>query len=829
MYDFDQILEMDMRKTLKELIDKLVPCTLPLREKDFTPAAKPEDIWNAVLSLISNDQKLFFTAFPFLIEYSKLTPKFNENNPQQVCDEINKLKSITEKDKKLEAFKQLFCILPFFNEKNFNEFIGESILYLQHYLNENQNLPTEFLDIIQLAELSYLKEEMILKFFETLKLYFITENRPAAMIISTILLQDIIDNEENGDENGNYFIQIATESLKPETTKQEKLAALYLISKLNHFLAQEEADIPSSLFPSLLSFFVSPDTDLFNVSHKSMVQLIKCGVFSEKQHTLDVINQYPFYQKEEQVPQFFKFLAKYLDDYESVPISIIQIIYDFLVGNIYDKNNTPLRIAFCLETFSLLAAANKDVLDGTTDQLLVIANELVETCSNDSLIMSKVACFILALTKLIPDTLPLAYERYVPIFIKNLQLPTKKEERKSKLDLAQSTSAIIEDSSIDHFAAPLIDFSVSILEDTNRSELVYLGSIVLALRAQFTQEQAEKAFALLFNIVKKSSVSQDVNICLHMMKKLFMKQNIKFEIVSDVVAALLNGDIESLSGITPNLSGNTKTMIFYFVSSFIKKYPLNSGPFVSKIVSWVPETRVSLLPAVLEAIEAALTTNVLPPDSIQSLYDIIMKLYLRVPVQEEEEYCSVVEILILLVNNYSNVCNAKDILTESTKMLALCHGVDCRDDNVKPNDEEEDENDVTPCEDTQVLPTIIRLVLSVYASQQLNAEVSKDLINGVLEDIPTSSMSDILPVLLKLMKQQARFKPVLVPICRMISELLLLKKSQQEEIGISDEMLNNAKASLKEVVKANRLIERQLMKDYSSNKAKLNRFNALIK
>lgn len=805
---------------VSELIDKLVPCTLPINGKDYQSDVPAEDVWKTIIKLAESDQKKFFIAFTFISEYVKRNAKFTEENPAQIAEDIAKISSLENIEEKTKLFKKLFSIMPFFTVKNFDDFVSVAINYVQKQLNENQTLPTEFLDIMQLADLSIISDVILIRFYESIKLYFTTENRAAAMIISTLLIQDIIDNE--GEDAGEFFVQIVTEGLSADTTKQEKLAALYLLSKLNHYLGSQVADeveLPMLLFKELSALFVSDDDALFTVSHKTMVQLIKCGVFSEKEHISAVIGQYEAY-KEERIPQFYKFIVKYLDDYESVPTTIVQIIYDFLIS--INGKGTPLRNAFCIEAFSLLAAVNKDVFDDTSDALLQVAQNLLETSATNPLIASKVACLVLALSKTIPDILPTILEKFIPTLVECLKSETKKEDRKAKLDLAQSVSATIEGSKLPQFSAPTIDFAIKMLEEARGGELVYIGSTVLGLRLEFSKEQACSAFKQLSAIVERATVSEDVNICLHMMKKLMAKHEIDQELIIAIIDKIVSGHIESLCGIEPYLSSDAKTMIFYFIAAFMKKYPLKSGSYASRISSWVPRTRVELLPAVLEAVEASIVAAILKPEDIANLYTIIMNLFVKVPVTAEEEYCSVVEILILLINNYPNACESKSILMASTQMLALCHGVDCGGD-------EEDGVDVEPCEDTLVLPTIVRLVLATFASTKLNAEVSKDLINGVLEDIPTSALSDILPVLLNLLKQAPRFKVVLVPICRIVTELLMLKKSDFEELGISDEKIANAKSVLKEVFKANKLVEKQIARDYSSSRAKLNKFNALLK
>ena len=63
---------MEAKNILKGLISELIPCTIPLQEKNYLPTIQINQVWDSVFQLITKDQKQFFTALPFLIEYNKL-------------------------------------------------------------------------------------------------------------------------------------------------------------------------------------------------------------------------------------------------------------------------------------------------------------------------------------------------------------------------------------------------------------------------------------------------------------------------------------------------------------------------------------------------------------------------------------------------------------------------------------------------------------------------------------------------------------------------------------------------------------------------------------
>ena len=76
---------------------------------------------------------------------------------------------------------------------------------------------------------------------------------------------------------------------------------------------------------------------------------------------------------------------------------------------------------------------------------------------------------------------------------------------------------------------------------------------------------------------------------------------------------------------------------------------------------------------------------------------------------------------------------------------------------------------------------------------------------------------------------KARFQDVLVPGLRMITEILLMKKSELEQYQIEAESINALKQTLKKCCKGDRVLTQQITKSFGKSRAKINRFNALIR
>lgn len=796
-----------------QLLNLFQPFSLPCSTKPTVQDGIIQNVWDSVLNIVFQDTKLYFSMFPYLVDFSKQVTKFTESNPSLVHEKIEKLNPELPEEELISLIRSLYSILPFFTQQNITDIIEKSIAILKNYLNEKQDIPNDIIDGMNLAEVGLLSNQSLTDVYQTLRKYNNTENDSAAFILLQLFAQDIIDVEEEAEEE---ILKQSIDYLKKD--KIHQLVALFMLPKLDGII-EEDSKLTNELFTALLPFFISKDEALFRVSHKSMLKLIKVGAFSEKLKVVEIIKQYSKYSPEN-IIHFFKFIIKYLDDIESVPMNVVQPIYDFLGLTAQAKD--PTTRALVLETYAMLAAVNKDVLEETFEQELDVAAELLKT--GNSLYLSKIGSYVLALGKTYPETFKRILDEFLPQLVDSLKNIGNSDDRKYKLDLAQSVAASVEGGNYPQFVSTIVEFTTKILPTISGSQILYIASIAIGLREQLTAEQATEIFEKVFEFALKTEVSSSLNVCLHVMKKIL--HLVKPDIVVGAADRILKGELFYSMKLTPNYIGDPKTMIFYFIAAVIKKIPAHAVSIAETVVSYVINTRTALLPALLEAVKAS--ANVVKPETLKALYKNVNELMLHTNIKEEEEYCSVVDTMIVLVEKQPASVDGEEVIRTATKMLARCHGVK-DEDEANENEEDEEEDDYDVVDNTEVLPTLSRLVFTVFLSKELNVEIKKDLIAGVLEDVPAESMNYVLPLILAMMREQDRFKTVLLPLAKTVVGLLFMQKRDLQELGLSDELIDEAKAAFKETCKKNTLIERQISKDYAKERPKLNKLKTLLK
>ena len=125
-----------------------------------------------------------------------------------------------------------------------------------------------------------------------------------------------------------------------------------------------------------------------------------------------------------------------------------------------------------------------------------------------------------------------------------------------------------------------------------------------------------------------------------------------------------------------------------------------------------------------------------------------------------------------------------------------------------------------------------RFVFNVYTSNE-SLQVNQNLLIPLVKMMPFAPdvefLGELLGCMTDMMKDPIRFQCILSPGARVFAEMLLMKKSQLDEFELDQELVSDMKETLKTTVKQNPEIGKQISNEFKSSKAKLNRFNSLVR
>ena len=581
---------------------------------------------------------------------------------------------------------------------------------------------------------------------------------------------------------------------------EDQVAALFLFESMAEVYADEE--VPKGVFESMVPLLVSSNEVLCFRAHKAMRAMIENGVFDDHVHICAVLKQYSEYG-EARMDLFFKLVERFLDNVAAPKMKVLQEIFDFVCGALKSETSAVSR-AKSLECLSQLAAIGKNLIEDVYEEGLEVAKVLIK--EQHKKCYTQVANFMLAVSKVYPETTLKTVMEHVPMLADSL-FDDESGTKKQRMERAESLAAIVQGNAPEEIVVKLADFTMKTLENVTGSELFYICSVILALKNNLKEQQGVEFFSKLEGIARTEIDSKKLNALLHTMKKLLNVFNID---AAQFVADLLDGKLAFIGGLPLYSCYDQKTMIFYFIAAYIRKFPLKSGAIASKLIGYVSQVSEDMLPVILEPIEAALHAGIVSFDDTKVLYDIVMGL-LESAFCDDEGLCACVDILSKIGKTSPDIYNVPAVL----EMLSS-----------RVNSDDED------FKESSAYQAIVRFALEIYTCKAIKAEVNADLLKAVIGSLPmgpeVSSMEEIMMLLVKLLDDAERFKDVVVPSAIAISELLMLKKTELDEYNFTPDTLKALKETLKRMLKADKTLERQITKTFQS-RPKLNRFSAMLK
>jgi hypothetical protein len=402
----------------------------------------------------------------------------------------------------------------------------------------------------------------------------------------------------------------------------------------------------------------------------------------------------------------------------------------------------------------------------------------------------------------------------LPVLVRSLS-DEASGTKKQRMERAEVLAGLVSTESAREIVLELAQFTLAAMASMADSEVFYACTVVIALLKQLPGDAAVALFGRLSEFAREEVVPNRLNALLHSMKKLLKR----FEVDAEpFVGDLLAGKIAVIGGLPLYSCHDEKTMIFYFLATYIRKNPLKSAHIVTMLIDCIPFVVFAMLPSVLEPIEAGVSLEIVNHEGMEKLSSAIGEVVEKLGIEMEEAVCACFEILCMIVKT------APDVLDYTVIFEAVLALVGAQADD----DEETD----GPC-DTAGYPKIVRFVLESYTSPFLQLEVNDALLKQLLQSLPlrpeSEAMDEILPLVLRVLDDPVKFKAAVVPALIGIAELLMLKKADLDEYNLPAELLAQAKAKLQQTVRKDRGIERQITKTFQSSRPKLNRFSALLK
>lgn len=792
---------------------------------DIKDQPKISDIWSSLYQIAIENPKHISIFFPLIKNFSLLVPDFQEYSAPEIESALSILTNCSnDYQTRFKASIPLISLISFLSFQQFGQIISSYIDLINQQISNESKFPEESLNLLDTIDFSFITEETAESVFDCVKVQVESEKQTAASLFLYASFSDCIfsANPDNIPTVCSWVIKNLQSN-----NRINQMSSLYLLEKSSIQLGSNLLSIPKNLFSSFSDLLIKDDDlELCYRAHKATRQLIANKILENKDIVKVIISQFPKYQ-EKYYEFFFKLIQRYLDNYEDANLEVVQEILDFVTDCLANPKMTmPYIKGKCIECISQIAAIDKLYIEDVYEEAFDIAIDLLD---KENQCLTEVTNYFLMVNQSFPGPkVPIIYQR-LPVLANSLITESKdcqndEKAKKKLMERAASLASIVQsNTTFPDVVKTIVSFVISSLDSDlkTKGDLYFMCSVIIALRAQLDEESAKKIFAQYSILAKNETISPRLNAILHTMKKILTKFDVD-PIASEFIDILIKGDIKFIGGFPLFSCMDEKTMIFYFVAAYIRKYPLKSDKICDVLIDCVPNMRQGMLPAVLEPLEAGIHSSVVPHDSCAKLYHEIVEITSKLSLEEdEEEVIACIEILSEIGRSNPDVFDGNELFGLIKTLIG----------------ELGDSNDDESIEDVKEMPPmgpITRFALELCILKYVKIEIDQELILKLVRFLPLSpqitSMENIMKLIVdSILPDKQKFGFLTFPCCFAITKLLILQDSELKEYDFDPQFVISMKNILKKMVHDDRNIEKQISMKFRSQRPKLNRFAKLLK
>ena len=815
---------MSVKNLINDFIDR---CTILATSNDANIEPVDHDnLWNVLFSATEKDDGNFNLLKTVLPLYRTKIPNFNEENQiirDNTMDYLNAEKSF--KDRTVHA-KAILQLIPLFQLQLAKSVIQATIDIVHSQINANNDVPVDFLDPLADCDIDLISEDDTEQFIEFIKSTLQGEKLNAAICVFSCICHGLAHLDPT---IGKLTKDILLSTLKKDDN-ESKIVGCYMVMFASELFSHDPETAPSQTdLSDLLSPLLVVENDILRKrANRAYRRLIETEIFLNETQLDKYLQSFDSFPERYYV-EYFKIILYFITPHDDEDIEedeaeedeenleIIQPIVDFVTEKL--KSTLPIVRGLCLDAMSDLGYKDRMYIEENVKDALKVSSELIE--QNHFPTYLYVANFLSTLAHSFPEESD-SISKLVPIIVKNLE-NEQVGILKHRIDCCSTIAVIIKKGICVDQSENISKFVLNRLQESDLSEALIVKLCDAIPPLAKTISFASEIFQLLSKAFKACEDPENAKLISFCIKKLLKHQNISEADALDLVNASLNGELKFLNNTAPYMIFPPSIPPFFILDSYIKKFPVKAGEIVSKLVTWFGDSQLPVAPAVLIPIISSFDVGCFNKDLSASFATMIKEKINKCEPGDGHEIGAFCEAARKLYQIYpESLTPIIDYLKPLVKIVS----------HALPGLEEEDEEDMIDDFTGEGMPEVASFVFNVYASDD-QVEVLDELLAPLVMMLPfepgCEELPDIFSNLIEMFEDKERFSDILVPGLRIIVEFLLLKRSEIEKYNLEDDLINDLKNMLKKCCKGDKALTTKLTSTFKGQRAKLNRFNALIR
>lgn len=821
---------MQFRELIDHLTDICTQCN-ESSETEIQPLNK-SDVWTTILSVAQNDMRNTSLLYPMINVYSTRFPEFRNGDPvidEFIKDYLNSSNSFEQRTTKSAA---IFRWLSYFPSSIVNNVIAAAIDLTDIYINEHNDVPFDFLLPLNDGELEDMETNTLDQLYSQLHEACESDKKAAALCVYATMCNGMGDIVEDAPS---FNSELMHRFLASNDEKDKLAGCLYMVFYAEALQADQCVSEPPSfeiynLLKPILIGQVSEN--LRKRSLKAFNKLIQTEILLKPEVLNDFLTLFDAFAAEpSRLPSFYKVISNIIfpdddemdfDDKhkeeEEANLEIVEPILNFVQAKLQDKSN-PMVQGLSLDSLCDLGFKDFIIIEDVVPTAIEVCKSLLD--SQQVATYPFVANFLTILKEKFMETAGDQIPPFVPIIVASLN-SEQLGNLKQRIYCAGAISQLLRDNIATDQIPLLVQFITTNLELKDTKTDFNLCSVILPIIKKIGEEAANKIFTAFSAQIKVTEDEEQLSAWLTVLSKIIKNYNIQEEPVNSLVASIMSGELAIFHGSLPHITMPPIVSPFYFIRAFIKKYPTKGAPLCKQLVEWLKFTPFTSMQSLLLPLTAGLQSGCFDQELSRQFADILKAFLAKLDLGDTSQIASVCTALNSLYNIDKQILTpAVDFLRPLQNFAYSCVSMD---DDAEEDDAHE--------ELFEIMPSIANFTFNVYANDE-EVEILPDLIKPLLRLLPfhpeVEDVADILANVCTLLEDMDRSTNIAVEGLKMFADVLLMKKAELEEFNLPDDLPKHMKEILKSYCKGNKKLTNEITHDFQKSRAKMNRFNMLIR
>lgn len=789
----------------------------------------PDKMWTVLFSIAQTSIRTLGMYYPLLLGYIHKLPQFLEKSCQVVTNFIIEYSDNSKSfDERTKLCGPLALLAPLLSISNLVKFFDISVDIMHNYINENQDISLEFIDVFDEIMTEDLQPQAIAAVYNHLHKLMGTEKAPAAMFILAPISFPLLEVSEGADT---FVIETVLQTIKKDRINQ--IVSCFLLEYLSvYFDSVHEAAPPAEVLANdLIPLLTQDDSKVRYRASRAFKSLIQEDLFLSPPIVTLFLSSFPNFTTDAQINVFFKIVSTfiypeeeyddYADDEPSQEVSILQPILDFAMMTL-KSSQSPLVRGHCLDTLADLEGRDTMFVEDCYQEALRHAEQLV--AEGHVVAFPWLSSYFVAMSKDFTAETKSTIIKYLPTLVKAIH-DENAGRLKDRLNLAADLAVMVGDGFADDLCPEIANYAMKFLSSENIKEMMNACAIFIALRPKLTPKLANTIFEIAAKRAEEVMSSDALTTLVQTMRKIMKKFDIDDKLSGRFTQKIMEGQLAILYGQPPHLSKPPEKFLFLYLERYIVRNIKKASEICAKLIEWIAKSPFSVIPMILRPIDAGLQAGVVNEQMASILTGILSVLLPQLNANDIDELSATCRTLKNVYEQHPDVVEPCDPFFEHLSEIVS---------NISEEDDKSDDRNYYGDMKSPIvcLPDIAMFVFTVYTSSE-TTKVFPELLQNILKHMPfrpeIEENEELMECLCSMLEEEDRFKSIVVPALSIFTELLLLKKAELDEYELEEDTVTMMKDTLKRIVKTDSDVQKQLQKLFGSSRAKLNRFNTLTR